>query len=62
MPFDEVELNELLILVQKHISDLRGRPLDEMLYSINSVETFVEIEQKILKLLDGEDNPQEDKQ
>jgi hypothetical protein len=60
--FDEVELNELLILVQNHISDLRGRPLDEMLYSINSVETFIEIEQKILKLLDSEDNPQEDKQ
>lgn len=62
MPFDEIELNELLILVQNHISDLRGRPSAEMRYSINSVETFVEIEQKILKLLDGEDNPQEDKQ
>jgi len=60
--FDEIELNELLLLVQNHISDLRGQSLDEMLYSINSVETFVEIEQKILKLLDGEDNPQEDKQ
>jgi hypothetical protein len=60
--FDEIELNELLLLVQNHISDLRGQSLDEMLYSINSVETFVEIEQKILKLLDYEDNPQEDKQ
>jgi hypothetical protein len=60
--FDEIELNELLLLVQNHISHLRGQSLDEMLYSINSVETFVEIEQKILKLLDYEDNPQEDKQ
>jgi hypothetical protein len=60
--FDEIELNELLLLVQNHISDLRGQSLDEMLYSINSVETFVEIEQKILKLLDCEDNSQEDKQ
>jgi hypothetical protein len=52
--FDEVDLNHLLELVQDKISLLRGRSFEEMIFVEASLEEFVALEAKILKMLDGE--------
>jgi hypothetical protein len=54
MEFDEVDLNNLLELVQDKISLLRGRSLEEMIFVEASLEEFVDLEAKILKMIEGE--------
>jgi hypothetical protein len=51
--FDEVDLNHLLELVQDKISLLRGRSPEKMIFVEASLEEFVALEAKILKMLDG---------
>ena len=51
--FDEVDLNHLLDLVQNHISRFRGRSLEERIFVEDTLEVFVALEAKILKMLDG---------
>ena len=53
MELDEIDLNNLLELVQDKISLLRGRSLEEMIFVEASLEEFVALEAKILKMLDG---------
>lgn len=51
--FDEVELNELLVAVQDKVNELRGRGLtDDHDYQM-AVESYAELEWKILKMLEG---------
>jgi hypothetical protein len=50
--FDEVDLNHLLELVQDKISLLRGRSLEEMIFVEDTLEVFVALEAKILKMLE----------
>lgn len=52
MEFDEVDLNHLLELVQDKVSILRGRSLEEMIFVEASLEEFVALETKILKMLE----------
>lgn len=52
MEFDEVDLNRLLELVQDKISLLRCVRLEEMIFVEASLEEFVAIEAKILKMLE----------
>lgn len=52
MEFDEVDLNHLLELVQDKLSLLRGRSLEEMIFVKASIEEFVSLEAKILKMLE----------
>jgi hypothetical protein len=51
--FDEIDLNHLLVLVQDKISHLRGRSLEERIFVEDTLEEFVALEAKILKMLDG---------
>ena len=55
--FDEVELNELLVLVQDKVGELRGRPLtddhDHQHDHQMALESYTELEWKILKMLEG---------
>jgi hypothetical protein len=51
--FDEVDLNHLLELVQDKISLLRGRSPEKMIFVEDTLEVFVALEAKILKMLDG---------
>jgi len=50
--FDEVELNELLVLVQDKVGELRGRALTDDQH-VMAVESYAELEWKILKMLEG---------
>lgn len=50
--FDEVELNELLVLVQDKEGELRGCALVDDRH-IMAVESYAELEWKILKMLEG---------
>jgi hypothetical protein len=52
MEFDEVDLNHLLELVQDKISLLRGLSLEEMIFVEASLEEFIDLESKILKMLE----------
>ena len=49
--FDEVELNELLVLVQDKVGELRGRALTDDHHQM-AIESYAELEWKILKMLD----------
>lgn len=53
MEFDEVELNELLVLVQDKVGELRGRALADDHQHQMAVESYTELEWKILKMLEG---------
>ena len=53
MSFDEVELNELLVLVQDKVGELRGRALTDDHDHQMAVESYAELEWKILKMLEG---------
>lgn len=50
--FDEVELNELLVLVQDKVGELRGRALMDDHHHQMAVESYAELEWKILKMLE----------
>jgi hypothetical protein len=50
--FDEVDLNHLLDLVQNHISRFRGWSLEERIFVEDTLEVFVALEAKILKMLE----------
>jgi len=50
--FDEVELNELLVLVQDKLAYLRGwRTTDDHHHQM-AIESYAELEWKILKMLE----------
>ena len=49
--FDEVELNELL--VQDKVGELRGRALTDDHDHQMALESYAELEWKILKMLEG---------
>jgi hypothetical protein len=51
--FDEVELNELLVLVQDKVNELRGRALTDDHDHQMALESYAELEWKILKMLEG---------
>ena len=50
---DEIELNEVLVLVQDKVGELRGRPLTEFTDHKMALESYTELEWKILKMLEG---------
>jgi hypothetical protein len=51
--FDEVELNELLVLVQDKVGELRGRAFTDDHHHQMVIESYAELEWKILKMLEG---------
>lgn len=51
--FDEIELNEVLVLVQDRINLLRSWVAQEKISDTSTLETLLEVETKILKMLDG---------
>ena len=52
MEFDEVELNEILVLVQDKVGELRGRALTDDHGHAMAIESLAELEWKILKMLE----------
>jgi hypothetical protein len=50
--FDEIELNEVLVLVQDQINLLRAWVAQEKISDTSTLETLLGVETKILKMLD----------
>lgn len=53
LELDEVELNEILVIVQDKLNELRGRAIMEDHDHQMAVEGLAELEWKILKMLEG---------
>lgn len=51
--FENAELNDILTLVQDKLGELRGKDLIDDHYHQMTIESYAEIEWKILKMLEG---------